>query len=143
MGYTTVKKSDSLERMDHKKSLATPAEKTAATRTLADETAPSRMQRVGAYVPGVAVCLLGALVALAGSRLLPGMSALLIAIILGAIWRNVAPVPTTLSAGVTFSAKKILRLGIVLLGFQLSLSAILDRSEEHTSELQSRGHLVC
>lgn len=128
MGYTAVKKSDSLERMDHKKSLATPAEKPAATRTLADETAPtpSRMQRVGAYVPGVAVCLLGALVALAGSRLVPGMSALLIAIILGAIWRNVAPVPTTLAAGVTFSAKKILRLGIVLLGFQLSLSAILD-----------------
>src|SRR5699024_12717586 len=29
-------------------------------------------------------------------------------------------------AGVTFSAKKILRLGIVLLGFHLSLSAILD-----------------
>src|SRR5690625_6690285 len=29
------------------------------------------------------------------------------------------------------------------LTFSFSLSSINDRSEEHTSELQSRGHLVC
>src|SRR5699024_4950677 len=86
----------------------------------------SQLHQAKVAIPGVAVCLVGALLASLGAHLLPGVSALLIAIILGALWRNIALVPTTLSHGVTFSAKKLLRTGIVLLGFQLSLSSILD-----------------
>src|SRR5690625_6324783 len=35
------------------------------------------------------------------------------------------------------------RLGLLFLTFGNLVSTRLDRSEEHTSELQSRGHLVC
>lgn len=62
---------------------------------------------------------------MAGAKLLPGASPLLIAILLGAIWRNSLPVPATFNPGVAFSSKKLLRTGIVLLGLQLSLSTIL------------------
>ncbi len=79
-----------------------------------------------AFVPGVAVCLVGATLAWLIAQVLPGVSALLIAIIVGALWRNLAPVPVVLSSGVKFSSKKLLRTGIVLLGLQLSLSSILD-----------------
>src|SRR5207253_8587761 len=43
----------------------------------------------------------------------------------------------------------LLMLAVILLGLlrafrqRVSLFALLSRSEEHTSELQSRGHLVC
>lgn len=76
--------------------------------------------------PGILATFAGGLAAWGISLFLPGISALLIAILLGALWRNVAPVPRLLLQGVAFSSKKILRTGIVLLGFQLSLSAITD-----------------
>lgn len=63
---------------------------------------------------------------MAAAKLLPGASPLLIAILLGAIWRNLLPVPAIILPGVTFSGKKLLRTGIVLLGLQLSLSTILQ-----------------
>lgn len=77
-------------------------------------------------IPGVAVCLLVAGVSWLVSGAIPGLSALLIAILLGALWRNLLPLPETLNSGVDFSSVKLLRTGIILLGFQLSLSAILD-----------------
>lgn len=87
---------------------------------------PSVMTRIGGFLPGIILCLAMGGVSLAAARLVPGMSALLIAILLGALWRNLAPVPAVFGPGVTFSGKKLLRTGIVLLGFQLSLGAILD-----------------
>ena len=77
------------------------------------------------FIPGVAVCLLAASVSWLVSEAIPGLSALLIAILLGALWRNLLPLPETLNSGVDFSSVKLLRTGIILLGFQLSLSAIL------------------
>lgn len=77
-------------------------------------------------IPGVAVCLLVAGVSWLVSGAIPGLSALLIAILLGALWRNLLPLPETLNSGVDFSSVKLLRTGIILLGFQLSLSTILD-----------------
>lgn len=76
-------------------------------------------------VPGVLLCLaVGALCMLA-SHFTRSVSALLIAIVLGALWRNLAPVPHVADSGVALSAKKLLRWGIVFLGFQLSLESIL------------------
>src|SRR5439155_4941049 len=48
--------------------------------------------------------------------------------------RNPQPSSTTRTTGV-----RVLRLVVILKGMQVSQI----RSEEHTSELQSRGHLVC
>lgn len=76
-------------------------------------------------LPGLLTCLIGGVVALAVAKLLPGASPLLIAILLGAVWRNTLNVPAILMPGVTVSSKKLLRTGIVLLGLQLSLSQIL------------------
>lgn len=78
-----------------------------------------------ALLPGLAVALAGGALAMFGARLLP-ISSLLIAILLGAIWRNLAPVPAGLEPGIKISAKRLLRLGIVLLGLQLSLFTILS-----------------
>ena len=57
---------------------------------------------------------------------LPSVSPLLVAIILGAVLRNVLPIPASLEPGITVAAKKVLRWGVVLLGLQVSLSTILD-----------------
>ncbi|WP_299169454.1 YeiH family protein [uncultured Arthrobacter sp.] len=82
--------------------------------------------RIPPILPGVAVCLAGAVLSWLLSRLLPGASPLLIAILLGAVWGNLLPVPALLHKGVGVSAKNLLRAGIVLLGLQLSLSAVLE-----------------
>lgn len=82
-------------------------------------------QQFRQLLPGLAACIIGGAIALAAARLLPGASPLLIAILLGAIWRNTLHVPEILLPGVTVSSKKLLRTGILLLGLQLSLSTIL------------------
>ncbi|WP_018296276.1 YeiH family protein [Corynebacterium lubricantis] len=82
--------------------------------------------RLRTTLPGVLVATVAAVAAWVIARFLPGISALLIAIVLGALWSNLAPVPAVLDRGIAFSSKSLLRAGIVLLGFQLSLSAILD-----------------
>lgn len=79
-----------------------------------------------ATLPGLGACLAGAGLAWGLSRLLQGTSPLLIAILLGAVWGNTRPIPAGLVGGITFSSRRLLRAGIVLLGLQLSLSAVLD-----------------
>ncbi|WP_431711750.1 YeiH family protein [Glutamicibacter uratoxydans] len=104
-----------------------PLKKTAANdaaKRKQHSAAPSRFAGLRGMLPGLAVCLTGGALALLAAQVLP-VSALLIAILLGALWRNLAPVPTVLAPGVQLSAKRLLRIGIVLLGLQLSLSTIL------------------
>ncbi|WP_313812865.1 putative sulfate exporter family transporter [Glutamicibacter sp.] len=76
-------------------------------------------------VKGLLLCLAVGVLCVLASKFLNGLSALLLAIILGALWRNLAPVPAALEPGIAWSAKKLLRWGIVFLGLQLSLSTIL------------------
>jgi uncharacterized integral membrane protein (TIGR00698 family) len=78
-----------------------------------------------AALPGLGVCLAGAVVSWWLAQLLPGISPLLVAIMAGALWRNLAPVPAVLGRGIAVSSKKLLRTGIILLGLQVSLSSIL------------------
>lgn len=86
----------------------------------------SRFPRPTPALPGLAVCLGAAVLAWGLAQLLPGVSPLLVAILAGSLWRNLAPVPQVLAPGVTLSAKKLLRTGIVLLGLQVPLSSVLD-----------------
>ncbi|NUL44558.1 putative sulfate exporter family transporter [Cellulosimicrobium funkei] len=76
-------------------------------------------------LPGLAVCLAGAVLAWGLAQLLPGISPLLVAILAGALWRNLAPVPALLAPGVAIAAKRLLRTGIVLLGLHVSLASVL------------------
>ena len=82
--------------------------------------------QVPALLPGVLTALVGALVAWGIARLVPGLSTLLVSILLGVLWCNLAPVPAALQPGTAFASRHVLRAGIVLLGLQLSLGAIAD-----------------
>lgn len=87
---------------------------------------PSRPSALRAIAPGLTATIVAAVVVLGIHAFVPALSALLLAIILGAVWANVSTIPAAFSAGITFSSKRLLRAGIVLLGLQLSLSSVLD-----------------
>ncbi|WP_425332391.1 YeiH family protein [Rhodococcus globerulus] len=76
-------------------------------------------------LPGLVLCVVGALLAMGVARLLGTVSPLLVAIVLGALLSNLVSLPARLQPGLTFSAKRLLRLGIALLGLQLMFSDIL------------------
>lgn len=107
---------------------ASPAAKAkaAATEPGAASVSVGWWKQVPALLPGVVVSLVAALVAWGLAQLMTGVSPLLVAILLGVLWCNVAQVPAILRPGVAFSAKHVLRAGIVLLGLKLSLGAIVD-----------------
>ncbi|MFC4605150.1 YeiH family protein [Rhodococcus kronopolitis] len=79
----------------------------------------------GAVLPGLALCAVATAVALGIGSLFPTVSPLLIAIVLGALAANLVHLPERVRPGLTFSAKKLLRVGIALLGLQLMFSDIL------------------
>lgn len=86
--------------------------------------------RVRRYLPGLT--LLAALAApamLIQSRITVGgrtvVSAVAIAIVVGVLLRNLVGLPEACKPGVTFAVKRLLRIGIALLGAQLSLGQVL------------------
>ncbi len=74
-------------------------------------------------------CVLTFIIALA-AKLLSGLpyagiiGPLVLAILLGMLWRAVLPIPQNFIQGISFSNKKMLRFGIVLLGMRLNLADI-------------------
>lgn len=76
-------------------------------------------------LPGLLTCLAAAAIAFAVNKAVPAASALLVAIILGALVGNLVQLPASLDPGVKVSAKRVLRIGIVLLGFQVALGDLL------------------
>jgi uncharacterized integral membrane protein (TIGR00698 family) len=61
-------------------------------------------------------------------RQVPGVamfSPMILATVLGMLFHNLVGTPAACRAGVVFSLKRILRLGIILLGFQLALSQVV------------------
>ncbi len=92
---------------------------------------PRRMvSRLTAPIPGVVLCVLISLVALGAQNLEerafahPYVEALVIAILLGAAVRTVWNPPERWSVGITFSAKQLLELAVMLLGASISFAAI-------------------
>ncbi|MEO6993174.1 MAG: putative sulfate exporter family transporter [Lacunisphaera sp.] len=82
---------------------------------------------IRAYFPGLAMTAAFAAMALALARL-PGLQhlgALSIALLLGLLWCAFRPVPVDRDAGIGFSAKKLLRFGIILLGVRLNFELVL------------------
>lgn len=77
-------------------------------------------------VPGVAVSAVLALAALQLNTLDPlaWASPMVIAMILGMIARNTVGAPTWAAPGIHFTMRRLLRLGIVLLGLRLSLTQL-------------------
>ncbi|SDL84080.1 YeiH family protein [Sediminibacillus halophilus] len=75
------------------------------------------------FITGLGTTLLLALIAtyLARFPFLSIMGQLVLAILLGIAWRAIIGVPPTIMSGITFSNKKLLRAGIILLGMRLDL----------------------
>ncbi|MGB5953595.1 MAG: putative sulfate exporter family transporter [Ornithinimicrobium sp.] len=83
-----------------------------------------RLGIVARLVPGLALCAGAVVVALGFRAVLPTVSPLLVAIVAGALLANLVALPPAVQPGLAFSAKRLLRLGVVLLGLQLLLSDI-------------------
>lgn len=77
------------------------------------------------YISGLLLCAAAVAVSMSVNSLLPALSPLVVAIVLGILLTNVFRLPEAMSPGLDFSAKKLLRWGIVFLGLQLSLADIL------------------
>ena len=78
----------------------------------------------GSTFTGITLSLLVAFSSIAINLLIPILSPLLLAIVAGAVLVNLGVLPTSAQPGLDFSAKHLLRAGIVLLGLQLSLQDI-------------------
>ncbi len=88
----------------------------------------SRQLSLPPVLPGVLLTAAIALAALTIRSLtgLAALSPLIVSIILGMAVRNLVSLPTAVDAGITFSLKRILRVGIVLLGLQVTAMQILS-----------------
>lgn len=76
-------------------------------------------------VPGLALCGLGTVLALAVGRLLPTVSPLLVAILFGAVLVNLGRVTPRYAPGLSVASTTFLRAGIAILGLQVALGDIL------------------
>jgi uncharacterized integral membrane protein (TIGR00698 family) len=84
-----------------------------------------RLAAVGKLAPGLALTAAATTLVLALGHIVPTVSPLLIAIVLGALVSNVATLPARVGPGLTFAGKKLLRVGVALLGLQLMFGDIL------------------
>jgi uncharacterized integral membrane protein (TIGR00698 family) len=85
---------------------------------------PVRAGAVRRLAPGAAVAAAGTAVALGVHALVPPLGALVVAVVLGIC---VGPVlPPASAEGLRWVSRALLRLGVVLLGLQLGLGAVLD-----------------
>lgn len=75
--------------------------------------------------PGLAVTAVAIAVSMAISELVPAVSALTIAVVLGIVAGNVPSFPASARPGIAWSTRKLLRVGVVLLGLQLSVTQVL------------------
>lgn len=87
--------------------------------------APGRVMAVGRrYGPGLGVAALGVVGALIVHRLVGSVAMLTAAVALGVVAANTGILPGVAKAGLGFAGKRLMRVGVVLLGLQVSLSEI-------------------
>ena len=73
--------------------------------------------------PGLAIAAVGTGAALAVHALVPQVSALTVAVLLGIAVGSALPAAT--ASGLAWAARRLLRLGVVLLGLQLGVQAVV------------------
>ena len=83
-----------------------------------------RRENARRLVPGLAVTAVAVAVAVGVHVLVDVVSPLVVAVVLGAIVANTFGVSAAAHPGVRFAAKRLLRVGVVLLGFQLSIGQL-------------------
>jgi uncharacterized integral membrane protein (TIGR00698 family) len=75
--------------------------------------------------PGVLASAAGVVAAIALNRLVPPIGVLTGAVLFGAIAANIGLVRPVLAPGIQFTAKKVLRVGVALLGLRLAVGDVL------------------
>ncbi|MDO8120119.1 putative sulfate exporter family transporter [Isoptericola sp. b490] len=85
---------------------------------------PGRADGVRRLVPGLLAVAGATAVAFAVQHVVPGLGSTTVAVVLGALAANLGLHRTALHPGTAFAAKRLLRAGVVLLGFQLSLAQV-------------------
>ena len=83
------------------------------------------------HIPGLALSAIIALVAFAVEALIKNLtpvvvSPLVVAVVIGALLANLGVIPESCNDGLRFAARSLLRLGIVLLGLQLSFAQVRE-----------------
>lgn len=96
------------------------------TRIMAPASSESqpRARAIKTYAPGLLICLGGAAAAMIFSSFVPGLSAMIVAIVAGIALTNMTRVPSKLSPGIQVAAKTLLRWGIVFLGLKLVIADV-------------------
>lgn len=79
----------------------------------------------GSVVPGLALAAAGGAVALLAHAALPALSPTLVAIALGVLVASLVGVPAPARPGLHVASRRVLRVGVALLGLQLVLAQIL------------------
>lgn len=81
---------------------------------------------IARHLPGLGLTFGIALIAMAVQRAtgIAALSPLVVAMVLGIAWRNLMGLPETAREGIGFSLRRLLRLAIVMLGFQLTLAQL-------------------
>ncbi|HWU31575.1 MAG TPA: putative sulfate exporter family transporter, partial [Marmoricola sp.] len=75
-------------------------------------------------LPGVLVAVVGGLAGMLVGRFDSLVSPLLVAIVIGVVLANVVDLPSRVASGLAWTGRKFLRIGVVLLGLQLSLTQV-------------------
>lgn len=88
------------------------------------------MQKVKENTAGVLLCLAIAVPAMLLGKLFPIIGGPVIAIIAGMLLTLFLPAKDMLKPGITFTSKKILQYAVILLGFGLNLSVILQTGRQ-------------
>lgn len=98
---------------------------TAPARTVPPPPPPSHASGWTRMLPGLGVVVVGVAASYGLNLLAPVVSPLMFAIVLGVVFANVGLYRPGLRPGVTWATKKLLRLGVVLLGLQLAIPDVL------------------
>ena len=85
-----------------------------------------RRKAMIAAVPGLVLVAACVVAAYGVSSVVPSLSPLVAAVAIGAVLANVGLVPEWSRPGLQVAAKRLLRIGVVLLGFQLALGEVLE-----------------
>lgn len=86
---------------------------------------PSLPRPAGSTLPGLGLVAGGAALSVGVSRLVPSLSPLVVAVVAGTVLTNVGLVPAACRPGADLAGRRLLRVGIVLLGFQLAARDVL------------------
>jgi uncharacterized integral membrane protein (TIGR00698 family) len=98
---------------------------TVATPSAAPAVAPAGGPSRPAIGPGLTLLVALAAVATVLSAVVPVLSPLVAGVVLGAAVVNLVALPERFQPGITFGARSLLRFGVVLLGFRLSVGDVV------------------